>query len=61
MSWLKIETAPLNKRRVLVYVPRYGAFTAHFDEEWHVAGLYVPDQPTYWQKLPAPPREEDEP
>ena len=54
-EWELIETAPLDHRRILVYVPPYGPFTGHFDKEWHVAGLYVPAEPTHWKCLPPKP------
>lgn len=54
-GWQPIETADKNRRRLLVFVPKYGPFTGHFDEKWHIAGLYAPDQPTHWMPLPEPP------
>lgn len=56
-DWQPIETAPTNHKRVLLFVPPYGATTGHFDERWHCHSVLNKEaQPTHWMPLPDPPK-----
>lgn len=60
-GWQPIETAPKDGTRILAFVPRYGATTAHFDARnthrfiCHSV-LNREAQPTHWMPLPEPPQ-----
>ena len=58
-DWQPMGTAPRDGTRVMVFLTKYGPFTAHWDSKWHVAGAQHFDViPTHWMPLPAPPKTE---
>ncbi len=55
-EWLPIESAPKDGKRVILFVPPYGAGSGHWDETWHAHfTLNRHAQPTHWMPLPDPP------
>ena len=58
-DWKRIETAPLDGTRVLIYRENWEEHTlvgwAHADGDWCVAGGYPLAGPTHWMELPEPP------
>ena len=64
-EWQPEATAPRDGRRLLLYVPPYGAMTGHFDHTNWAGGRWIchatlnkEAKPTHWMSLPAPPSAE---
>ena len=57
--WNKLGSAPTDGTRVLLYLPKYGPFTAHWDGGWVVHGCeHLHVAPSHWMKLPQKPKED---
>ncbi len=57
-EWQHMGDAPTDGSRVLVYIEKYGPFTAHWDRGWIVAGcghLLNEIRVTHWMPLPPKP------
>lgn len=58
--WRPIDTAPLNTRRVLLFVDFYGAGSGHYsDGKWNLHFCLNKDAtPTHWMELPKCPKKQ---
>lgn len=55
-QWQDISTHNGDEKRVLLFVPPYGAMSGHYDNGWHCHACLNKDaMPTHWQPLPTPP------
>lgn len=72
-EWKPIESAPRDGTRVLTYDASFGCCISWYGKDFNVNGkhwltgngddfstgfYYTPIEPTYWQHLPQPPKEE---
>ena len=62
-EWHKINSAPRDGSRILVYNPAVGVYSSNFEEGefplryWDYEGIWFP-KPTHWMPLPASPQPE---
>ena len=68
MEWQPIETAPKDGTKILIWgrggarvvrwsLGPYNRKTRRYDEDWADGGMFG-FEPTHWQPLPAPPKQD---